>query len=619
LITFEYNDFHKELKEKKDDFIKNQKEKLIEESNRLIEYIKFEREQSESLLKSMIRDETEKIYNIMNEIYKKNRDKFSDDEIKKIIIETIRDIRFYDGRGYFFIDSITGDAILPEYEGRSMLNNTDLDNKYIMRSFIQIVKEGKEGFHRYSWYAPNDKNKHYDKIAFVKHFEPFDWIVGTGEYLYSIERDIEQKILKRVRDIRFGTDGYFTILGLNGDILILPSRENLEGKNYKSYIGEDDKLVYKITKDSITLAENGGGFIEYDWYKIGGNVVEPKLSYVKKLDSPKWALVVGIYLDDLEKIIKHQTEEAKEDITKEVSHIVSIFLIALIIAIIISLIFARTIEKIFNKYKEKIDKYNRELEDRVQIEIKRRRDNEKLLIQQSKLADMGDMIGNIAHQWRQPLNVLALNIQDVDEAYELKELDNNYINDFITRSMEQINYMSQTIDDFRNFFKPNQEKSLFSIRSSIENTKALIETQFREFGISITINGEDTYVYGYLNELSQVILNIFNNSRDSILIKSKTDVKFKKLISVDISQNEKLVIVSITDNGIGIKESIIDRVFEPYFTTKDKNRGTGIGLYMSKTIIENNMNGKIYIDKSYKDGARIYIEMNLIKQCDLIE
>lgn len=241
------------------------------------------------------------------------------------------------------------------------------------------------------------------------------------------------------------------------------------------------------------------------------------------------------------------------------------------------------------------------------------RKKDLMLSQQSKMAMMGEMIGNIAHQWKQPLSAISMSngifmlSQEVEGVVTKNELDNSIKN--ISNSVE---YMSHTIDDFRNFFKPEKNKKYFKTKKIFEKTYTLMEAQLKNNSIEIIKNIEDIELNTFENELLQVLVNILKNARDAL---ESQDTKNKKLIFVDIYKKEKNVFIQIKDSAGGIAEDIKDKIFDAYFTTKDENFGTGIGLYMTKQIIEG-MNGKIsvsneeytYEDISYK-GALFTVRL----------
>lgn len=234
------------------------------------------------------------------------------------------------------------------------------------------------------------------------------------------------------------------------------------------------------------------------------------------------------------------------------------------------------------------------------------REQERMLIQQSRQAAMGEMIGNIAHQWRQPLNTLALFTQRIGFFYGSDRFDKQFLDDSITKSMEIIHYMSRTIDDFRNFFSPDREKTYFRVAETIGKALSLVESSFKERQIQVErlFHQDDVTIHGYQNEFAQVLLNIFINVRDIV---NERHITSPRLI-ISVSKENDVSVVTITDNAGGIPDEIIERIFEPYFTTKGPQQGTGVGLYMSKIMIEKNMGGKITA-RNTGEGAEFRIEV----------
>jgi signal transduction histidine kinase len=233
------------------------------------------------------------------------------------------------------------------------------------------------------------------------------------------------------------------------------------------------------------------------------------------------------------------------------------------------------------------------------------REREQQLLQQSRLAAMGEMINNIAHQWRQPLNVLGLWVQQMPIVFDMGSFSKEYLSSIVTNSMEQINYMSRTIDEFRNFFKPDKEKIDFTIRETVAKAVALVENSFKIQKIGIDVHADSNpSIYGYQNEYSQVLLNIIMNAKDELLTNSSDNAT----ITITISREHGNGVVTIADNGGGIPQGIMSKIFEPYFTTKGPDRGTGVGLFMSKAIIEKNMGGRLTA-RNIAKGAEFRIEV----------
>jgi signal transduction histidine kinase len=252
---------------------------------------------------------------------------------------------------------------------------------------------------------------------------------------------------------------------------------------------------------------------------------------------------------------------------------------------------------------EELRELNAGLEQKVADEVAKSREKDRMLLQQGRLAAMGEMLGAIAHQWRQPLNALALIIQNILDAYQHGECTEEYLKENVAKGINIINHLSQTINDFRDFFKPSRDMSKFGIKGAVEKAISIVEPAFKNNFISVSVEtAEDVIVSGYPNEFSNVILNVLNNAKDALLESGtkKPEVKIK------IFRKDNSAVVTVTDNAGGIPEEIIDKVFDPYFTTKEEGKGTGIGLYMAKMIIERNMGGNLTV-RNVDGGAELRI------------
>jgi len=233
------------------------------------------------------------------------------------------------------------------------------------------------------------------------------------------------------------------------------------------------------------------------------------------------------------------------------------------------------------------------------------REKERLLLQQSRLAAMGETINNIAHQWRQPLNTLGLSIQSLKMFHDCGEFTKEILDHNVSYSMELIQHMSKTIDDFLHYFRPDKEKVEYSIRDAVLRTVSLVKDSLKYQQISIDVHASaNPTVIGFPNEYSQVLLNIIMNAKDALLGKHQDGAR----VTITISEEGERSVVTIADNGGGIPEDIMDKVFEPYFTTKESDQGTGIGLFMSKAIIEKSMGGRLTV-RNIGDGAEFRIEI----------
>ena len=236
------------------------------------------------------------------------------------------------------------------------------------------------------------------------------------------------------------------------------------------------------------------------------------------------------------------------------------------------------------------------------------KEKEELLFQQSKLSAMGEMIGNIAHQWRQPLSVISSSISAIKLSVGTNIYTNEELINFMDTVLNSTKYLSETIDDFRNFYKKDLEKEEFAIKNAIDMSFNLVKTELVKHGIkTIFINDTDFNIMGVKNQFLQVLMNILSNSKDAFIDKNIDD----KTIFINLYEENDKKCIEIYDNAGGIKDDVIEHVFEPYFTTKHKSIGTGIGLYMSQEIIAKHLEGQItvtnkefiYQDNEYKGAC----------------
>lgn len=249
-----------------------------------------------------------------------------------------------------------------------------------------------------------------------------------------------------------------------------------------------------------------------------------------------------------------------------------------------------------------------ELEKRIKEEVDKSREKDKILFQQAKLASLGEMLGNISHQWRQPL----MEINSIFLPIEAKIILGKKVKDSeILEAIEKLNFitkfMSDTIDDFRDFFSNDKEKIKFNLLEQINSIVNIISAGLKAHNIKLDILiKKNPNLFGYKNEFSQVLINLINNAKDELISRNIEN----PYIKISIFEENENVIVTVEDNAGGIKVNPIDTIFEPFFTYEKQN-GSGIGLFMSKLIIEKNMEGKL---KAYNKNSGAFFEIKIPKE-----
>lgn len=573
--------FKQEILKMENDFLLTNKQRVKEEVEEVYNYVLSEKQNSEKLLKEEIKNRVYEAHQVATNIFQVESNlseghNHSQEHILNSVKNALGGIIYNKGRGYIFMDNIHGVKLLQplnkELEGRNLLEFKDAKGYQFVSKIVETIKNKTEAYDTYYWYKAGDKENAYKKMSFYKYFEPFDLAIGTGEYIDDFENELKEKVLKRINKIKYGESGYIFIYDLDGNCLS-HYQKNFVGKNRLNYQDKEGRfLVQEIVKFAKNNAE---GYMEYE------SSVKPlkdirsnsKVSYIKSFEDWGWSIGTGFYTDTLFKEIESKKQMLEKSNNESLTKIIYFSIFITIIFIFISFYISRHIRKSFEEYRQILNE-----------EIKKTVEKDQQLIQQSKMAIMGEMIGNIAHQWKQPLNLISMSNGLIQLNHENKEIGSK---EDVTKSINNIEnavtYLSTTIDDFRDFFRPNKEKEYFKIAVTFDKTYNLISTQFKKNSIELHKDIEDIEVYGFHNELLQVLINIFKNANDE-LIKLKGE---KRLIFMTAKKDSGNVIISIKDNAGGIPAEIIDKVFDSYFTTKNEDEGTGIGLYMSKQIIKN--------------------------------
>jgi len=341
-----------------------QQQSLLEaevQSNR--DYLEFVRSRTEMVLKASLKTQVDQAFAIAETIYRQEKGKHPDREIRRLIVETLRPLRFFDGRGYFFIDDMDGNCVLlptaPSREGTSLLDNKDDTGHYIMRGLIDAAQPG-DGYSRYRWYAPGNTREMADKIAYVRRFEPFNWIIGSGDYFYNMEQDLQQEALARLRAVHFGDNGYLAVLRVDGTVLVSPSTPQSEGRKVEQLTSPAEQKVANLI---LELAGQGGGPIRYEWLNPATGQVSAKLSYVLPVESWGWVLVAGIYLDDLQEGLNRGRSTLEAGVREHIATTALVLAAAAGATLVFSLFFSRWLARLFRQYRDDIESRNDQLQE----------------------------------------------------------------------------------------------------------------------------------------------------------------------------------------------------------------------------------------------------------------
>jgi signal transduction histidine kinase/ABC-type uncharacterized transport system substrate-binding protein len=424
-------------------------------------------------------------------------------------------------------------------------------------------------------------------------------------HIYS---NAKEKLLEYINTTRYGNNGYFFALDMEGNILAHGDDSTLIGKNVYNLKDEDD--VYFTQKIITNAILNSIEFVKYKWEYPATGKLATKYTYSKFL--PKYNIVIasGVYDEDIHLLINKEISELNMKNKQQMMQILWISFAIIITFTILAIILSNMVRKIFENYNAEIDSKNHDLEllnlsleDRVKDEVKKNQEKDTIIFQQTKMAAMGEMIENIAHQWRQPLSIIATGATGMKFKKEndvLKDSDLFKTCDIINDNAQ---YLSQTIDDFKNYIKDERLKKYFYIKNNLENLYKIVEASIKNNNIKLFFDIDETIqINGYPNELIQCMVNIVNNAKDAL-----KDIKGERLLFISAKMSNNKVEIVFKDNANGIAEDVISKIFEPYFTTKHKSQGTGLGLSMTYNMITQGMLGSIdVLNTSYFYNGQNY-------------
>jgi len=569
LINLEIENFNKHLQTFKNTLIEREKFSIKTTIKNLVNDIEYEKNTTQNEIKNRVQTQAISMYNLAQSLYWQNVT-LTKDKILGLIKELIKSTTTKKDDIHYFIFKTDGMLLLntKEYEDKSknFMDFEDLNGKKYVQEILQ-----EDGFSSYLWFQKGS-SKVVKKVTYSKKLKNLDIVIGAGAFV-NAPHNISQNMLDKIKKYNFRKDEFlfvYNIKSLNNPLKnsTLVLEKNIQTK--KEELNEVEKILIKSDYKA-------------DIFHTYNN----QLLYATYLPNLRTFIAAGIYLDTINKIVKKETLISHKNLTKKIIFLSISIIIITLIFFVFSYIISKKIENMFKNYRLKVAR------------------SQQLLIQKSKMASMGEMIGNIAHQWRQPLSQLSGLFFDIESAYDFKELDKKYLTNSIDEANDLVEYMSKTIEDFREFFNPNAKKEIFNLYAMLNHVLNIIHSTLKYNQIKLTLDVDNSlHVEGLSNEFSQVILNLISNSKEIAVQRNIANPEIK--IFTELHDN--IISLHVEDNCGGIDEKIIDKIFEPYFTTKF-NYGTGIGLYMSKIIIENKMHGHIDANNIATDKTRFTISL----------
>ena len=576
-----------------------------EDSQSLIkEYIQTQKTKSESLVKQLIlmfdythskieqniklklKERVDLAHSSATFIYNKYHEKEASWIIKERIVDALSQMIYY-RKNYVWITDYEANNILSdnkELQGRNLSTFKDADGRNIILEEIQKVRHDKEGYITTRFRKGDSK-----QIMFVKDFGHYDWFFGMGLHINYALNELKSRLLAMVQSYPVEANSFLAIFDKREMIYA----NHMPDKAFEKRLFERSIASYQGKPLWINVDINGTMYY-LDYYAPFG-----------------WYVVHGFSNTYFQEGLQKRKELFEAEIDQEVNYITYASVVMGVLVALLSLIFSKRIVDIFRAYRERVASkeealkaLNASLEERVHKEVEAHQAKDKMMVQQAKMAAMGDMLSMIAHQWRQPLNQMSYIFMNIEGAYEYNELTKEYLDEKLKEGTNLLEFMSHTIDDFRDFFKPDKAREMHHIDEVMQSAISLIQKSLDIHNItlkrSFTCSSE---LLVYRNELVQVLLNILSNAKDALIEREVQE----PLIFVELRESQEGVIIDISDNAGGVAIEDEKKIFDPYFTTKSAAQGTGLGLYMAKMILTEHLDASLTLINS-EHGATFEIK-----------
>lgn len=559
-IVVEYKLFGSQIQGVRNQYISNEKKTIKRQVNNAVEYIKYMEQKSEQLVKDDVKERTYEEYDIAMSIYNNNKNTKSSSEIKKMITDALRNVRYNNGRGYYFIDSLNGDAVLystkPDLEGKSILNLQDAKGNFSVKDEIALVNKQNEGFITGYWTNPEYKdNKVYPKITFVKKFEPYNWYMGTGEYTEEVKRDIQQECLNIISQNKYGSNSQnYIFIDTYDGVEICNGAKSYVGKNIWNF--KDEKGT-KVVQEEIKLAKgkNNEGFLTYTLNEPKNNSTFTKVTFVEGVPEWGWVVGTGFSMNQIDKVIGSDELQTQKAANREMANVCIAVIFAALIVFSVTKYITNAIEKNFCIFR----KFLSELSSKGRAKI----DIEKLNYKEFKsLALVANKMMEDRYEFEEKLKIKTKQLHILSVTDGLTQMYNHkYICDNLEIRVQKNrgNFCLAMIDvDY--FKKVNDTYGHQCGDEVLEKVASVIKSNISSNDMAGRYGGEE-FLLIFLDKNIEEAFNIIEAMR-------------KELFSTTISKKEVKVTISagIVRHSYENAEELLQKADEKLYKAKENGR-----------------------------------------------
>jgi signal transduction histidine kinase len=612
-ISREYADFERESQVLRNQFERHQRDLIRQEVERVVSSIEFFRSRTRQDLETDLRNRVNDALDIAHHLHRTYAGTLSEAALERLILETLRPIRFNDGRGYLFVVGLDGVErlypVAPELEGQNLLDLQDDRGEYVIRHEIAVVRERGEGFVEDHWRKPgSDDQMAYPKLTFVKAFAPFDWYIGTGEYVDDLENRVKDELIERIADIRFGTEGYIFINTYTGDAILSDGHRVEQPRNLWNLT---DPNGVKVIQEERRAVENpDGDFITYTWNRLSRPEPAPKVSFIKGVADWEWMVGAGVYLDEVDALISAQRDSLQRDVRRQVGRIALIMAGLIVLILVAARVFSariaratRTFQRFFSaaasgsadvetgslyfaEFTDLANAANTMIRRRVEAEERAARLQEQLA-RSRKMEALGLLTGGVAHDLN---NILSGVVSYPDLLLAKMGAD-----DPLRRPIEVMRdsgaRAAAVVSDLLDATRGGRLKSeVCDLNDAVRDFLASSVSQDlvgRWPGVEVVseLSEHTPPIRCTPSQLQKALMNLVMNAAEAIGDRGTVTVSTSTLSLATASGGYEEIppgdyaTLIVADTGHGIDGPDLSRIFDPFFTKKALGRsGSGLGL-----------------------------------------